>query len=186
MYLTSCIQESHYILHPAFRSRSISYILHSGVTSYLTSCIQESQCILHPAFMSHIISYILHSGVTVCNICAFRNRSVQTFCIQESQCVIFVHSGVQARDASCIQESLCVVCSGRRMIDTVCSLSSDFAYFSVNDSGVVTLQQLVPINVSTMTYKVHVIDGGGLATNFTINFNINRQYCTFLLLFYQI
>ena len=90
------------------------------------------------------------------------------------------------RDASCIQESLCVVWSGKRMIDTVCSLSSDFAYFSVNDSGVVTLQQLVPIDVSTMTYKVHVIDGGGLAANFTVNFNISRQYFIFSLLFCHI
>ncbi|KAK7489003.1 hypothetical protein BaRGS_00019807, partial [Batillaria attramentaria] len=52
----------------------------------------------------------------------------------------------------------------------------DSDYFSVNQSGVVSLDKQLTIDDDTLTYSVYVTDGGGLSVDVNITFNVNRDY----------
>ncbi|KAK7491589.1 hypothetical protein BaRGS_00017228, partial [Batillaria attramentaria] len=52
----------------------------------------------------------------------------------------------------------------------------DSDYFSVNQSGVVSLDKQLTIDDDTLTYSVYVTDGGGLSVDVNITFNVSRDY----------
>ncbi|XP_070188592.1 uncharacterized protein [Littorina saxatilis] len=52
---------------------------------------------------------------------------------------------------------------------------SDYQYFSISSRGEISLEQRLPLNVTTLTYTVYVIDGGDLEANFTLFVDIDRQ-----------
>ncbi|KAL8581715.1 hypothetical protein ACOMHN_043133 [Nucella lapillus] len=53
---------------------------------------------------------------------------------------------------------------------------NDASYFNVSENGDVTLVTSVPRDAMQLTLKAYAIDGGGLADNVTIYFNISRHY----------